>query len=190
MAQCWSLNKQLDVSVQILLWHLDAEHPLYQSLDHWQPPQHTSVGSMQDLEGNKTRLLKDVINNMYRALQFTIWMLQCGRTVICTVSQWLLLTFFCSPSLLITNPTEWSPFWEMNSQVKKFHAFHGSQRFFTMFTSACHWSLTWARCIQSTTYHPTSLIQRKREIQQCKEKSFLIVTVHTIFHAPSFSLWN
>jgi len=32
---------------------------------------------------------------------------------------------------------------------KKLPAFYGTQRFITMFTGACHWSLSWSRCIQS-----------------------------------------
>jgi hypothetical protein len=36
--------------------------------------------------------------------------------------------------------------------VKKLPAFYETQRFI-MFTRACHWSLSWARCIQSTPSH-------------------------------------
>jgi hypothetical protein len=38
--------------------------------------------------------------------------------------------------------------------LKKFSAFYGTRRFITMFTRALHWSLSWARSIQSTTSHP------------------------------------
>jgi len=31
--------------------------------------------------------------------------------------------------------------------VKKFPAFYRGRRFITLFTKACHWSLSWARCI-------------------------------------------
>jgi len=41
--------------------------------------------------------------------------------------------------------------------VKKFPAFYQNQMFIIVFTRACHWSLSWARCIQSTTSHPISL---------------------------------
>jgi hypothetical protein len=35
--------------------------------------------------------------------------------------------------------------------------FHGARRFITVFTRTRHWSLSWARWIQSTTsFHPTS----------------------------------
>jgi len=40
--------------------------------------------------------------------------------------------------------------------VKKFPAFYGTWRFFTMFTRACHLSLSSARSTQSMTPHPTS----------------------------------
>ena len=40
--------------------------------------------------------------------------------------------------------------------VKKFPAFHGTQRFITALTSVRHLSLSWARPIQSIYPHPTS----------------------------------
>jgi hypothetical protein len=33
-------------------------------------------------------------------------------------------------------------------------AFYGTRRFITVFTRALHWSLSWARSIQSIPYHP------------------------------------
>jgi hypothetical protein len=41
--------------------------------------------------------------------------------------------------------------------VKKFLAFHGTPRFIIVFTRAYNWSLSFARCIQSTPSHPISL---------------------------------
>jgi hypothetical protein len=41
--------------------------------------------------------------------------------------------------------------------VKKFPTMFGTRRFFTVFTRACHCSLSWARWIHSTPSHPTSL---------------------------------
>jgi len=41
--------------------------------------------------------------------------------------------------------------------VKKFPAFYRIRRFITVFTRACHWFLSWARCVQSTAFHPLSL---------------------------------
>jgi len=35
--------------------------------------------------------------------------------------------------------------------------FYGTQVFITVFTRACHWSLSWARCIHSMPSHPISL---------------------------------
>jgi hypothetical protein len=40
--------------------------------------------------------------------------------------------------------------------VNKSSTFYGTQRFITMFTTAHHWSLSWARCIQSTPFSPVS----------------------------------
>ena len=40
--------------------------------------------------------------------------------------------------------------------VKKFHAFYGTRKFITAFTSVGHLSLSWARSIQSVPPHPTS----------------------------------
>lgn len=53
MAQCWSPNKQLDVLNQTLLWHLGVGHPLYQSIDHWQPLLHTVAENMPDLQAKR-----------------------------------------------------------------------------------------------------------------------------------------
>jgi hypothetical protein len=41
--------------------------------------------------------------------------------------------------------------------LKNFPEFCGTQRFITMFTRALHWSLSWARLIQSIPSHPISL---------------------------------
>jgi hypothetical protein len=51
-----------------------------------------------------------------------------------------------------------SPPWQANSHlVKKFSAYYGIRRFIAVLTTARHWSLSWARCIQSTPSHPISL---------------------------------
>jgi hypothetical protein len=39
--------------------------------------------------------------------------------------------------------------------VKKFSAFYGTRRFITVFTRTHHWSLPWARCIQSIPLPPS-----------------------------------
>jgi hypothetical protein len=41
--------------------------------------------------------------------------------------------------------------------VKKFSSSYGTRMFITVFTAARHLSLSWARCIQSTTSHHISL---------------------------------
>jgi hypothetical protein len=41
--------------------------------------------------------------------------------------------------------------------VKKFPAFYGTWRFITMFTTTRLWSLSWARCIQSTLIRSISV---------------------------------
>jgi hypothetical protein len=41
--------------------------------------------------------------------------------------------------------------------LKNFPAFYGTRRFITVFTRALHWSLSWARSIQSPPPHPISL---------------------------------
>jgi hypothetical protein len=41
--------------------------------------------------------------------------------------------------------------------LKNFAPFYGTRRFITVFTRAIHWSLTWAKSIQSIPSHPISL---------------------------------
>ena len=57
--------------------------------------------------------------------------------------------------------------------VKKFPAFHGTQRFVTVFTSAGHLSLSWASSIQSIPLHLTSW------------RSVLILSSHICLGLPS-----
>jgi len=46
----------------------------------------------------------------------------------------------------------------LNTQlVKKYPTFYGTWRFMTVFTITCHWSLSWARCIQFTPSYSISL---------------------------------
>jgi len=60
---------------------------------------------------------------------------------------------------LLTNSMEQSPSLEANiTQLDiKFPAFYGTRRFIIVLTTARHWSLSWARWIQSTPSHPISL---------------------------------
>jgi hypothetical protein len=50
--------------------------------------------------------------------------------------------------------------WEASSHSasQDISHFYGTGRFITVFTKACHCSLSWARCIQSTSSHPNSLM--------------------------------
>jgi hypothetical protein len=57
--------------------------------------------------------------------------------------------------------------------LKNFPAFYGTRRFITVFTRALHWSLSWARSIQSIPPHPTSL------------RSILILSTHLRLGLPS-----
>jgi hypothetical protein len=50
--------------------------------------------------------------------------------------------------------------------LKDFSKFYGTRRFITLFTIAFHWSISWARSIQSIQPHPVSL------------KSILILSTH------------
>ena len=60
-----------------------------------------------------------------------------------------------------------------SQQVKKFPAFYGTRRFFTVFTSPRHLSLSWASSIQSIPPHPTSW------------RSILILSSHLRLGLPS-----
>ena len=68
-----------------------------------------------------------------------------------------------------------SPSWEATGLqlVKKFPAFHGTQRFITVLTSIRHLSLSWVNPIQSTYPHPTSW------------RSILILSTHLRLGLPS-----
>jgi hypothetical protein len=57
--------------------------------------------------------------------------------------------------------------------LKKFPAFYETQKFITVFTRALHWSLFWARSIQSTPSHRICL------------RSILIVSTHLRLGLPN-----
>jgi hypothetical protein len=57
--------------------------------------------------------------------------------------------------------------------LKKFSAFYGTRGFITVFTRALHWSLSWARSIQSTPSHPISI------------RPILILSTHLRLGLPS-----
>jgi hypothetical protein len=56
--------------------------------------------------------------------------------------------------------------------LKNFPVFYGTRRFITAFTRALHWSLSWARSIQSPPSHPISL------------RSILILSTHLRLGLP------
>jgi len=57
--------------------------------------------------------------------------------------------------------------------IKKFPARYGNWIFIPMFITACHWSLSWARWIQSSSSHPSSL------------RSILILSSHLRLGLPN-----
>jgi hypothetical protein len=57
--------------------------------------------------------------------------------------------------------------------LKNFPALYGTKRFITVFTGTFHWSLFWARSIQSIPPHPVSL------------RAILILTTHLRLGLPS-----
>jgi hypothetical protein len=61
--------------------------------------------------------------------------------------------------------------------LKNFPAFYGTRKFIMLLTRALHWSLSWARSIQSIPSHPISL------------RSILILSTHQRLGPPSCLLW-
>jgi hypothetical protein len=70
---------------------------------------------------------------------------------------------------------ELSPSWEAAccAATQEFRNIFGTRRFITVFTRALHWSLPWARSIQSMPPHPISL------------RSILILFSHLRLGIPS-----
>jgi hypothetical protein len=57
--------------------------------------------------------------------------------------------------------------------LKKLPTFYGTRKFITVLTRTLHWSISWARSIQSHPYHPRPL------------RSILILSTHLCLRLPS-----
>jgi hypothetical protein len=74
---------------------------------------------------------------------------------------WINFTVQNSFSEHVNQLTPWS--WALFEKspvaqlLKSFQTFYGTRRFITVFARALHWSLSWARSIQSIPLHPISL---------------------------------
>jgi hypothetical protein len=78
-----------------------------------------------------------------------------------------------------TNSHQHSPFWEATncSPTQEFSKSYGTRRFITMFTRARHWSLSWARSVQSIPLHSVYLwsnIVLFFYLQWCLPKDFFV----------------
>jgi hypothetical protein len=73
-----------------------------------------------------------------------------------------LLTHSLTHSL--TNSWSWAPLEKLPivQPLKNFSGFYGTRRFITAFTRALHWSLSWARSIQSPPFFYVSRQQTRR----------------------------
>jgi hypothetical protein len=73
------------------------------------------------------------------------------------------------------NSMDQSPFEKLTVThlVKKLPAFYGIWKFVTAFTPACHWSLSCARCTQSTPSYPISLTA------SCHSKFFMPIWTYS-----------
>jgi hypothetical protein len=77
-------------------------------------------------------------------------------------------------AMALTNPMDQRPSSEAVTQlIKIYPTFYGTRRFITVLTRARHWSLSSARCVQSTPSHPTSLT------------SILLLSSHLCMHFSS-----
>jgi hypothetical protein len=65
----------------------------------------------------------------------------------------LVPTYQATNSLMELSPSSEATNWQL---LKNFPAFYGTRRFITVYTRALHWSLSWARYIQSIASHPIS----------------------------------
>ena len=105
--------------------------------------------------------LTSVVSNLFMCIFFTF---EIQSVVLHILHHTYLLTSWCR--VLLEQLTGLQ-------LVKKFPAFHGTQRFITTLTSVRHLSLSWASPIQSIYTHPTSW------------RSILILSTHLRLGLPS-----
>jgi hypothetical protein len=81
----------------------------------------------------------------------------------------------CSTFRTFTHSCSWDLLEKLQllQLLKNFPAFYGTRRFITVITRAIHWSLSWAKSIQSTPSHPIS------------QRSILISSTHLRLGLPS-----
>jgi hypothetical protein len=89
-----------------------------------------------------------------------VWKYMLGFLILLLLPSSSSLSYLCYIShYLLTYSMEQCPSWEADQSshlTKKFPAFYGTRRFFTVLTSARHPSLSWANSIQSQRPPPTS----------------------------------
>jgi hypothetical protein len=66
-------------------------------------------------------------------------------------------------------------------KLKNFPAFYGNRRFITVFTRALHWSLSWARSIQSIPYHTIPFYLRSILISPTYVLVFPVISFLLVF---------
>jgi hypothetical protein len=77
------------------------------------------------------------------------------------------------PTYILTHSRSWAL---LEEPLKNFPAFHGTERFNTVFTRALHWSVSWAISIQFTPSHPISLGTLRVLPTACKIHNFRIIS--------------
>jgi len=93
---------------------------------------------------------------------FSLSWVSCQPTHPSTYPRDLLPTYL--PNYLTNKQTNKQTLWSsvlrkkliVTQLLKKLPTFFGTRRFITVFTKTNHLSLSWARCIQSTSSHPVS----------------------------------
>ena len=80
-----------------------------------------------------------------------IWYMQ-----VCKARQRQWNSMLTAQVLVLMNYWANNSMWQSPQVVMKFPAFYRTQRYVTMLTRACHWSLSWARQIQFMASPPVS----------------------------------